>query len=829
MRLRRIEAVHFGRIDGLSLGDLSPKLTVVHGPNESGKSSLTALVRHVLYGFPTAGRRAEAPYSSEAGKRLGRLVFTDPEGEWVIERVEGPKGGAAAVSTLSGSPRPDLISELTAGVPAHSYRIVYGFGLAEMQQIADTKSQEDNLLAKFYAASAGLEVDPGTVRAAVEGSMESLWKKNGSTPELNRIKAERERVRAEARALEAEAEALRTDAARLESLEGDLDQARAHRTETDVRAKGVGRAIDTADRLLAESEAAETEAQRLDREAEAARSQSAALVVDPAALAAADTVDALFEELSGFREKLGTLASAETQAATLEVRLRSAVADTGWSVEAALTAGSDAGAGAEIEAARDRFFRATERLEMAVTARDAARAEGMGTSAPETALPNPWTVPGFAIAAIGLAGVIAGVVLAQTAVAAIGALLIAVGLVLALAVRSAPGPRSDSSRSRVTAAEAGLESAAEALEKVRAEWSEWVRSRGFGDGTEDAAAVLARYQAARSARTIEAERADVLAIVERVRATALGYARRVGETVAVLLGEGPEAATLERAGELVNRARALVSAARGADAARRESTAQTDRLQREAAGVRARGAATVAAAGSALTAIGAQMLDEARAMLIEADATAVDAAARFEGLLEEVTALRARLGSERRDTVLSELRLTEETLTERLAAGVGDYAVMAVACRLLALAQERFERERKGPIVECAEAALSSMTEGRYARISVPMGKDAIEVFTESSAAISPEDLSRGTAEQLYLALRIGLIEQSGQVGSRLPVLIDDVLVNFSPARMQQAARAIADLATRRQVVFFTCHPAVADLLCTVAPDAVRLELAPPS
>jgi uncharacterized protein YhaN len=453
----------------------------------------------------------------------------------------------------------------------------------------------------------------------------------------------------------------------------------------------------------------------------------------------------------------------------------------------------------------------------------------MGTSAPETALPNPWTVPGFAIAAIGLAGVIAGVVLAQTAVAAIGALLIAVGLVLALAVRSAPGPRSDSSRSRVTAAEAGLESAAEALEKVRAEWSEWVRSRGFGDGTEDAAAVLARYQAARSARTIEAERADVLATVERVRATALGYARRVGETVAVLLGEGPEAATLERAGELVNRARALVSAARGADAARRESTAQTDRLQREAAGVRARGAATVAAAGSALTAIGAQMLDEARAMLIEADATAVDAAARFEGLLEEVTALRARLGSERRDTVLSELRLTEETLTERLAAGVGDYAVMAVACRLLALAQERFERERKGPIVECAEAALSSMTEGRYARISVPMGKDAIEVFTESSAAISPEDLSRGTAEQLYLALRIGLIEQSGQVGSRLPVLIDDVLVNFSPARMQQAARAIADLATRRQVVFFTCHPAVADLLCTVAADAVRLELAPPS
>jgi uncharacterized protein YhaN len=109
------------------------------------------------------------------------------------------------------------------------------------------------------------------------------------------------------------------------------------------------------------------------------------------------------------------------------------------------------------------------------------------------------------------------------------------------------------------------------------------------------------------------------------------------------------------------------------------------------------------------------------------------------------------------------------------------------------------------------------------------MGKDAIEVFSSTSAAISPDDLSRGTSEQLYLALRLGLIEQSGQVGSDLPVLMDDILVNFSPARAEQAARAIADLATRRQVVFFTCHPATADLLCRIDPEATRLELPPPA
>ena len=49
MRLRRVEAERYGALAGASLGDLGDALTIVHGPNEAGKSSFTALVRHVLY------------------------------------------------------------------------------------------------------------------------------------------------------------------------------------------------------------------------------------------------------------------------------------------------------------------------------------------------------------------------------------------------------------------------------------------------------------------------------------------------------------------------------------------------------------------------------------------------------------------------------------------------------------------------------------------------------------------------------------------------------------------------------------------------------------
>ena len=47
---------------------------------------------------------------------------------------------------------------------------------------------------------------------------------------------------------------------------------------------------------------------------------------------------------------------------------------------------------------------------------------------------------------------------------------------------------------------------------------------------------------------------------------------------------------------------------------------------------------------------------------------------------------------------------------------------------------------------------------------------------------------------------------------------MDDILVNFDPQRAERAARSIVQLAARHQVIFFTCHPRIAELL---DPDAV--------
>jgi uncharacterized protein YhaN len=86
------------------------------------------------------------------------------------------------------------------------------------------------------------------------------------------------------------------------------------------------------------------------------------------------------------------------------------------------------------------------------------------------------------------------------------------------------------------------------------------------------------------------------------------------------------------------------------------------------------------------------------------------------------------------------------------------------------------------------------------------------------------DELSRGTSEQLYLALRFGLIEEFARHGEPLPVVMDDILVNFDADRAARAASAIRDLASRHQVLYFTCHRWTAELLDPEGERTVTLD-----
>jgi uncharacterized protein YhaN len=141
------------------------------------------------------------------------------------------------------------------------------------------------------------------------------------------------------------------------------------------------------------------------------------------------------------------------------------------------------------------------------------------------------------------------------------------------------------------------------------------------------------------------------------------------------------------------------------------------------------------------------------------------------------------------------------------------WAVRALTLRLLTTTRARHERERQPDVVRAAEGHFERITGGRYARIIAPPGEASVRVETEGGASRGTDELSRGTAEQLYLALRFGLIEEFAEHAEPLPVVMDDILVNFDAVRAARAAAAIGSLAERHQVVYFTCHRWTAEML----------------
>ena len=81
--------------------------------------------------------------------------------------------------------------------------------------------------------------------------------------------------------------------------------------------------------------------------------------------------------------------------------------------------------------------------------------------------------------------------------------------------------------------------------------------------------------------------------------------------------------------------------------------------------------------------------------------------------------------------------------------------------------------------------------------------------ITLSSAVkkdILPEELSAGTAEQLYVTLRMACLELLERE-EKLPLFIDDSFSNFDPEARERMLAVVEEVATERQILYFTCHP----------------------
>ncbi|QSH41916.1 AAA family ATPase [Lentisphaerota bacterium ZTH] len=162
---------------------------------------------------------------------------------------------------------------------------------------------------------------------------------------------------------------------------------------------------------------------------------------------------------------------------------------------------------------------------------------------------------------------------------------------------------------------------------------------------------------------------------------------------------------------------------------------------------------------------------------------------------------------------LIQLRNERERLIQQMRDAASQWAVFVTAGTVLQKAVARYEREKQPEVLRQASGIFRNFTDNRYLEISKPLESDELQIKTAAMASKDVAKLSRGTREQLYLAMRLGLIEQYEQQSEALPVVFDDILVNFDQQRLHTAVSALNKFAKKRQVIMLTCHKFVRDIL----------------
>jgi hypothetical protein len=95
----------------------------------------------------------------------------------------------------------------------------------------------------------------------------------------------------------------------------------------------------------------------------------------------------------------------------------------------------------------------------------------------------------------------------------------------------------------------------------------------------------------------------------------------------------------------------------------------------------------------------------------------------------------------------------------------------------------------------------------------MPLDRRGLLVENNQGESLSLDVLSRGTREAVFIGLRLALAGSFARRGAMLPLVLDDVLVNFDSDRVRCAANVLCDFARQgHQVIMFTCHEHITDI-----------------
>ena len=160
------------------------------------------------------------------------------------------------------------------------------------------------------------------------------------------------------------------------------------------------------------------------------------------------------------------------------------------------------------------------------------------------------------------------------------------------------------------------------------------------------------------------------------------------------------------------------------------------------------------------------------------------------------------------ETILAELERIEQDLKKYRQ----DYDALQIALDVLDQADGEMRSRFSPELNRKASAYLARLTGNRYDKVCLTREMEAGAEETDGVVTRDVLSLSTGTADQLWLAVRLAVCDLALPEDDPCPLVLDDALSNFDDDRVLLALRLLKEISHRRQIILFSCHSKESEL-----------------
>ncbi len=185
-------------------------------------------------------------------------------------------------------------------------------------------------------------------------------------------------------------------------------------------------------------------------------------------------------------------------------------------------------------------------------------------------------------------------------------------------------------------------------------------------------------------------------------------------------------------------------------------------------------------------------------------------------LVADLALARKDLESLDGETGALEIAEKAEGLIGKTQSEVKHFVKLKIAAAILKQSIERYRQSNQSPVLEAASTYFQTITRDSFVGLQADYddkGNPVIKAKRKDASLLTVGELSDGSRDQLFLALRLGGLSKYVVNNGAMPFVVDDVLVHFDDARSIAALEAMIKLAQKTQVIFFTHHAHLIELL----------------